>query len=211
MEARKHSINNQGIQILEVSESENRIVFSNKKSFANPAFTYEKKMSILEALLIRSSSVPYTITPNSVIFEIPELKPGEEIIIAYETDYSIPLLVAALLAILIYLSAIKKLKITKTIRNVKASSNSLSFKTIISITNVSGEKFTGLKVRDILPPIISDVYNFGTIEGEVKSSSRQKTISWTINNLKPKETIELSYNARTKIGFFEDLTLKADR
>jgi hypothetical protein len=165
-------------------------------------------MSLFESLLIKSSSVPYSITPSSVIFEIPMLAPGEEVIVTYETDYSIPLLIAALLLILIYLSAIKKLKITKTIKNVKASSNSLSFKVILSITNVSREKFAGLKVRDVLPPIISDVYDFGTIEGEVKSSPKQKTISWIIKSLKPKETIELSYYAKTKIGFFGDLTLK---
>ncbi len=197
-----------GYKYLDVSEEGNKIIFSNKKNFSNPAFSYEKNMSLLESLLIKSSSVPYSITPSSVIFEIPMLAPGEEVIVTYETDYSIPLLIAALLLILIYLSAIKKLKITKTIKNVKASSNSLSFKVILSITNISREKFAGLKVRDVLPPIISDVYDFGTIEGEVKSSPKQKTISWIIKSLKPKETIELSYYAKTKIGFFGDLTLK---
>ncbi len=198
----------QGYKYLEVKEQGNEIIFSNSKSFSNPPFTYEKNMSLFEALLIKSASVPYTITPTSVIFEVPELKSGEEIIVSYEVDYSIPVLIAALLLLLVYLSAIKKLKITKTIKNVKASTSSLSFKTILSITNVSNEKFAGLKVRDILPPIISDIYDFGTIEGEVKSSSRQKTILWTIKSLKPKETVELSYYAKTKIGFFGDLSLK---
>jgi hypothetical protein len=192
---------------VEIISQNNKLVIINSKDIVSPLFTKEIPVNILELLLIKSASVPYSLTASSIIYEVPALNPGENITLSYELDYSIPFVVALFLIVLIYFSLNKSLKINKELKSIKVNHNSLSFKIILRITNISNKKFKHLRVREFLPSIISEIYGFGTVHGVIKSKGKRKFVEWNLNNLKPKESIELSYNAKTNMGFIGDITL----
>ncbi|MDD4353445.1 MAG: hypothetical protein PHN56_03225 [Candidatus Nanoarchaeia archaeon] len=188
----------------------NKIIITNSKSVASQAFVQEQQINFFESLLIKSATVPYSVTLNSIIYEVPALNPGESITLSYEIDYLIPTLISILLIVIIYLSLTRSLIVKKELKDIKVTHNSLSFKIILNITNVSNNKFN-LKIREFLPSLISDVYDFGTVRGEIKPVGKQKYIQWNVKNLKPKENVEFSYNVKTKVGFLGDLKLDNSR
>lgn len=192
---------------LNILKELNKLMITNSKDIIVPAFTQEQDINFIESLLIKSATVPYSLTSSSIIYEVPSLNPGESIVLSYELDYSIPIILLAFLIIIIYFSLTKSLRINKELKNIKISHNSLSFKIVLRIINISNKKFNHLRVREFLPSIISEISGFGTVKGDIKPIGKQKFIQWEIKNLKPKESVEFSYTATTKIGFLGDLTL----
>jgi hypothetical protein len=196
---------------LEISEEGNKIIVTNTKNTVSQPFSQEQEINLIELLLIKSASAAYSLNSSVIIYQVPSLNPGETIILSYELDYLLPALLLILLIVSFYFFLNSTVRIRKELREIKAGHNSLSFKIVLDITNVSNKKLNHLRVKEFLPPIISEVYGFGTVQGDVKTTGRQKFVSWEIRNLKPKETVEFSYTAKTKVGFFGDLALKNSR
>ncbi|MFA5332928.1 MAG: hypothetical protein WC376_00335 [Candidatus Nanoarchaeia archaeon] len=196
---------------IEVLKQSNKIIITNSKETVSSAFSQEQQINFLESLLIKSATVPYSLTSSSILYEVPSLNPGESITLSYEIDYLLPSLIILFLIILAYSYLTKSLRVKKELKEIKISHNSLSFKIVLKITNVSNKKFNHLKIMEYLPSIISDIHSFGTVPGDIKVINKQKFIQWEIKNLKPKEDVEFSYKANTKIGFLGDLTLDNSR
>ena len=194
--------------LVEAAEESGAKIITNNGETGSEAFLQEEPITFLESLLIKSATVPYTLTSSSIIYEVPALNPGESVALSYEIDYVVPVLIIFFLAAIIYFSATRTVHINKEIKDIRVSHNFLSFRIVLDVQNVSGKKFNHLRVKEFLPSIISEVYGFGTVEGEIKPLGKQKYIQWEVKNLKPKETVEFSYIAKTKIGFLGDLTLE---
>lgn len=192
---------------IQMQKDNNKIIITNNGDKTSQSFEYEIQINFIEALLIKSTNIPATITSTSIIFQIPQLSPNESLILSYEIDYSIPILLIILLIILVYFSANKSVKITKEIKQIKSSHQHMSFKAVLNILNVSSNKIHQLKLKEYLPTIITDVYDFGPLKGDVKNKGRAKIIEWNIKNLKPKENVIISYRVKTKVGFIGELSL----
>jgi len=183
------------------------IILTNNKAFASPPYVEEKPINFVEAFLIKSASVPYALTSSSILYEVPLLNPGESITLSYELDYFLPLAILVLIIVFSYFYLSKTVKVKKEIKEIKAGNNSLDFKIVVNVTNVGSKKLKNLRVKEFLPSIISDVYGFGTVIGEVKPISKQKFIVWEVKNLKPLENVVLSYRVKTRMGFIGELLL----
>ena len=72
---------------------------------------------------------------------------------------------------------------------------------------MSKNEINRVKVKEFLPPIISDVYDYGTLQGELKSVKGVRFIEWDLGKLKPSENIVLSYRMRSKMGFIGEIQL----
>lgn len=196
---------------LSMEETKNSIIISNEGNIQSNAFLHEKELNIFVAFLIKSATVPYTLTSSSIIYEVPSLEPGQSIELKYELDYLLPILLILLAAIFIYFSAIRTVSVKKELKEIKPMHNSLQFKIVLNVSNPTNKKINHLRIREFLPSLISEVFGFGTIEGEIKPLGRQKYVQWEIKNLKPKENVILSYRAKTKVGLIGDLVLDNSR
>ncbi|MDD2679144.1 MAG: hypothetical protein PHS81_04645 [Candidatus Nanoarchaeia archaeon] len=197
----------ESIRGIEKSFQGNEIIISNAGSSPTQAFIQEKNISFIESLLINSATVPYTVTFSKILYRVPEILPGESITLSYELNYIIPMLFLIAASAFAYFILTKSIKIKKEIKNIKPMHNSLDFKVVLDISNVSKDKIEYLRIKEFLPSIITEVYNFGTVNGEIKTHGKQRFVQWQIKNLKPSESIALSYRAKTKVGFLGELRL----
>jgi len=99
--------------------------------------------------------------------------------------------------------------VKKEIFEFKNYHNAVNFKVVINVSNVSRNKISRVRVKEFLPLIISEVYDYGTLKGELKKDKKsRKFIEWDIGKLKPGENVILSYRMRSKVGFIGELKLK---
>jgi len=103
----------------------------------------------------------------------------------------------------------RTVSVKKEIFEFKNYHNAVNFKVVINVSNVSRNKISRVRVKEFLPLIISEVYDYGTLKGELKKDKKsRKFIEWDIGKLKPGENVILSYRMRSKVGFIGELKLK---
>lgn len=184
-------------------------VITNNGTLALQSFDYEIPLNQLDVYFIFDASVDYTLTSESIIFHVPELLPGESIELSYESSYSIMYLLPFALIGLVYLFYYftRTISVKKEVYEMKRGLNYVGFKIVLKITNISNKKIKRLRVVEPLPPIISQVYDYGTLHGELKTTKGQKNIRWNLGILKPNEEVILSYKVKSKIGLVGELRL----
>lgn len=188
----------------------NSIIIENNGTLVIQGFDYEVPVNSLDLYFVSSASTSYTLTSNSIIFHVPELYPGESVELTYELNYSIlyllPFLVIGIIYLIHYFT--RSVVIKKEIFEFKKTHNLIGFKVVLNLTNVSKNKVNRIRVKEVLPPIISDVFDYGTLSGEVKKVGDTKFIEWNLGKLRPNEEVILSYKMRSKIGFIGELKLE---
>jgi len=168
-------------------------------------------VSSVDAFFISGATVDYSLVNNTIVFHVPELAPGESVTLAYELNYSVlyllPFLVLGVVYLIYYFT--RTVSVKKEIFEFKNYHNAVNFKVVINVSNVSRNKISRVRVKEFLPLIISEVYDYGTLKGELKKDKKsRKFIEWDIGKLKPGENVILSYRMRSKVGFIGELKLK---
>ncbi|MBN1923991.1 MAG: hypothetical protein JW791_04510 [Nanoarchaeota archaeon] len=187
----------------------NGILISNKGTLIIQGFDYEVPLNAFDSYFISGASTDYTLISNSIIFHVPELSPGESIELSYELNYSVLYLLPFLIIGLVYLFYYftRMVSVSREIFDFKSGPNNISFKVVLNISNVSKNNVNRVRVMEPLPPIISDVFDYGTLHGEVKKSEGGSFILWNLGKLKPNENIILSYRMKSKVGYIGELRL----
>jgi len=194
-----------------IVSSTNGVVIENNGTLVIEGFDYELSVSSVDAFFISGATVDYSLVNNTIVFHVPELAPGESVTLAYELNYSVlyllPFLVLGVVYLIYYFT--RTVSVKKEIFEFKNYHNAVNFKVVINVSNVSRNKISRVRVKEFLPLIISEVYDYGTLKGELKKDKKsRKFIEWDIGKLKPGENVILSYRMRSKVGFIGELKLK---
>lgn len=193
-----------------ITSSTNSILISNNGTVAIPSFDYEVPIAKADIYFIRSASTNYVLTSNSIIFRVPELLPGESVELYYTTDYSILYLIPFLFIGLVYVvyRFTRTVALTKQVFELKSNINFITFKVVLKLVNVSSKRISHLRVIEPVPPIVSEVFDYGTLHGELKTVRNGRHIFWLLGELRPNEEVILSYRMKSKVGLIGSLVLE---
>ncbi len=163
-------------------------------------------VSGLNKLLLGSISEGYKIEGNEIIWNV-AVEPGKTKIVYYEvTYYSIYLVVAVAIAVTVFYWWITQtVKVKKSLIDYRKGKGFMDLKMQISVKNMKNKTLKNVIVLERIPTLIREVKEFGTMKGEIVKIKGKRYIRWTIDELKPKEEVFLSYKVRTSLEVIGDL------
>jgi len=187
----------------------NGVELVNNGTLAIPNFDYTLELNNFESWFISSASTDYSITNNAIIFHVPKLLPGESIDLTYNINYTVFYLLPFIIILFVYVSnrINSKISVGKEVSELKSSHDSIVFKVVLNVTNISNKSLTKVKVKEFLPALISDVFDFGTLVGDVKNVDNKRFVVWNLGKLRPNEKTILSYRIKSRMGFIGELKL----
>lgn len=192
-----------------VTSSSKGIIIRNNGTITMAGFDYEVPINSIDAYFIVGASTPYSISGNILVFHVPDLLPGESVELVYTTNYLVLYLLPFVFFGLIYVvySLSRVVSVSKSIFELKTKINIVTFKVVLKVSNISKKRVSKLRIIEPLAPIISEVFEYGTLHGELKSVKGRQIIVWNIGELRPSEEIVLSYRAKSKVGLIGGLEL----
>src|SRR3989344_7961687 len=139
-----------------------------------------------------------------------KLKPGEEINIEIETDYTslfFTVVVFVILISLIYYVKSRSLRITKKIITVKDDKGH-HLKVVLTIQNNTNKNINDLKIIDLLPALIKHYSNFGTLEQKhIQQGSKGLRFVWELKTLHSGEERVITYKIEPQLNLFGNIRL----
>ncbi len=192
-----------------VISSTNGIIVRNNGTLPMSGFNYRMKISRLDALFISGASVDYDLEDGYIVFHVPNLNPGESVELYYETNYValylLPIFIFGIVYAVYYFK--RKVVIDREVLEFKSGRNHIGFKVVLKVKNVSKKTIPLLKIKEPIPPIMSEVYDFGTLKGSIKREGERRYIVWETKNLHTGESVVLSYRMRSRVGLIGELRL----
>ncbi len=193
-----------------IVSSKNGLIVRNSGTLPISGFDYKMKIGKLDALFISGASVDYELEDGYIVFHVPDLEPGESVELYYETNYLVlyllPILIFGMVYAVYYFK--RKVVISREVLEFKSGRSHIGFKVVLKVKNVSKKTIPLLKIREPIPPIMSEVYDFGTLKGAVKRKGEKRYIVWEAKNLHKGESIVLSYRMRSRVGLIGELRLE---
>ncbi|VVB76418.1 Uncharacterised protein [Candidatus Tiddalikarchaeum anstoanum] len=192
-----------------VTSSTKGVTIINNGTIVIHGFDYEVPVNGVDLYFIRGASTSYSLTSDSIVFHVPELMPGESVGLEFTTDYSVlyllPFLFIGLIYFMYYLT--RTVMVSKDVFELRTGLNTITFKVVLKVSNISSKRVNHLRIVEPIAPIISEVFDYGTLHGELKTAKGVRSVVWNLGELKPREELILSYRVRSKIGVVGTLVL----
>ncbi len=163
-------------------------------------------VSGINKLLLGSLTEGYKMEGNEIVWNV-EVNPDESKIVYYEiTYYSIYIAVIVAIGVTaLYFWMVQTVKVKKSLIEYKKGKGFMDLKLQISVKNTKNKTLKNIVVLEHIPTLVREVKEFGTMKGEIVKIKGKRYIKWTIDELKPKEEIFLSYKVRTSLEVIGDL------
>ncbi len=168
--------------------------------------TIKAYVSGVDKLLLGKISSGYKMEGNEILWNV-VVQPNQKVVVYYEvTYYSIYIAVAVAIAVTIFYWWITQtVKVKKSLIDYKKGRGFMDLKMQISVKNMKNKTLKNITVLEHIPALVREVKEFGTMKGEIVKIKGKRYIKWTIDELKPKEEIFLSYKVRTSLEVIGDL------
>jgi hypothetical protein len=163
--------------------------------------TAVKPINLVERYLTYYSSEGAVISELSISWFIEELPVGGEVTYTFSVTF-VPILIIPF--ILIFIAFIfflwtRKVIVVKDIVDYKMEGGTLQMKMQIRIHNVHKRSIFNLTISETLPPFVSAVAGFGSLNGKIVSKKGGKKIQWHLDEVRPDEEVLLSYSMKTRV------------
>ncbi len=187
--------------VIKQSLEEKSLLFGSKKiitvkNYGNDAasrVTIGDKINLFEAIFY-SGDKPITETDSVFLWEIKDLKPGEEAKIQYKIDYTpLVMFIFAILLFAWYVAIkLRTFRIRKYVIQKKSITEGEEFTIAIDVRNAVGKMVDNINVRDIIPP----VFELKLVDGPQPKKKKTQAgieLSWKLEDFKPREERVLLY------------------
>lgn len=154
--------------------------------------------SFIEKIFTNFNIDPTTNTKTSATWQR-QLGPGEAFVIIADTDYTVPILIIALLVVAVIAYILvrqKKVIVSKKAIKIRTKGGELAVKIITVIKNVSDLEVGNLMLVDRLPPTTQLYEKFGTVKPDKVEKHK---LEWKFPSILPQEEIVVSYVLYSKM------------
>ncbi len=176
--------------------------------------SYSSKVFGFGKYFVRANPKPASITKtedgSKELTWSTNLEPGATLVIVYATNYSIFVILAAAIFLVLFLIYVgKECTIQKTVLRGRTEEGLKTIKVQIFIRNNTNRKISGLAIEDYVPTPLKVVHEkFGTLEPDaIKKDKGKIKLLWKVPELVAKEERILSYNIRSSLSIFGALRL----
>ncbi len=163
--------------------------------------TAVRPISSLERYLLYYSSPGATVSELSISWLIDELPVGGEVVYTFSVTF-VPILIIPFIiisiAFIVFLWT-RKVIVVKDIIDYRMEGGTLEMKMQIRIHNVHKRSIFNVTISERLPPFVSAIAGFGSLDGKVVSRGGGKRIHWHVDEVKPDEEFLLTYRMKTRV------------